>query len=52
MFTISVNIVLALFATFFTGIVLIPWLRNLSEKKQLVVDIAKGDVLKIHKKPT
>ncbi len=37
---------------FLLGLVLTPYLGRLSEKTQTLVDVAEGDALKIHKKPT
>ncbi len=39
------------FTPFLTGLLIIPFLIAFSEKTKKVVDIAEGDILKIHKKP-
>jgi len=45
------NLILPAIVSFILGIILIPYLIRFSEKNHSFVDIAKGDELKIHKKP-
>lgn len=52
MFILSANIIGACVASLLVGLFFIPWLRAFSEKNQKLVDVAEGDELKIHKKPT
>ncbi len=52
MSTIFNSALVAFLLPFFVGVIVIPLLRVYSEKNRKLVDIAEGDVLKIHKTPT
>ena len=52
MFTPSSNLFFAFFVPFLVGIILIPLLICFSSQNKKMVDVAEGDELKIHKKPT
>lgn len=45
------NLLISFLLTFFTGIFTIPFLILFSQKTKKFVDIAEGDILKIHKNP-
>lgn len=46
------NLFITFLASLVLGIIIIPFLKRFSEKNYFLVDIAKDDELKIHKKPT
>ena len=51
MFTVLSNLVFVFLIPFFVGLITISLLKNFSEKTGKVMDIAEGDILKIHQKP-